>query len=186
MHCPARGRGGFAARARTAAKSHGSPERTALARGLLPTLEQTGRSLLVQSLAHLLVAVWNGVLLCSRDRRSARPLAALLACLVSLSGCAHRLEHGAKPQRLRRFVDPYSRNSIVCVPTAIGNLAGVPGVPLWLATVPFNDVSISTAARTVFVTAPAFAGGALTGLPFLPLSYLEPEVPCHAPPLEAR
>jgi hypothetical protein len=140
----------------------------------------------VQSLAHLLVAVWNAALLRCRERGPSRPLAALLACLVPLTGCAHRLEHGAKPHRLRRFVDPYSRNSIVCVPTAIGNLAGAPGLPLWLATAPLGDVYVSAAVRTVFVTAPAFAGGALTGLPFLPLSYLEPEEPCHAPVLAIR
>jgi len=97
--------------------------------------------------------------------------AALVACLLALTGCAQRLQEIDYWGDLKPVLDPYSRNSIVCVPTAIGNLiGGAPGVPLWLLS--------GGSLRPIVVDIPAFAVGGIVGLPFIPLSYLRPEDPC--------
>jgi hypothetical protein len=79
---------------------------------------------------------------------------------------------------------PYSRNLVVCAPTALGNYAGalVGGA----VSAPFAGVATligkggGEKVVRAFATGPALLVGGITGLPFLPLSYLFDENPCGA------
>lgn len=83
-------------------------------------------------------------------------------------------------------MDLYSRNVIVCLPTALGNAAG--GLPGTLLLAPFALVDLDKHQTTervagyltgAFVTVPALVGGGAVGTPFLPFSYLAEENPCN-------
>jgi hypothetical protein len=87
-------------------------------------------------------------------------------------------------------IDPYSRNGIVCIPTALGNvIGGVPGmIPLAPFGLVFGLVDLDeheTTGRVAswlffgFSTFPAIVVGGAVGTPFLPFSYLAPENPCN-------
>ncbi len=107
-------------------------------------------------------------------------LAMLLALLTT--GCAQRVRvFGA----VQPFADQYARNSIVCLPTGLGNLLGAPGWIAFSSDETTNSAANDTAGNVrrflynVFALAPAVAGGFVVGTPFLPFSYLGPEDPCH-------
>ena len=103
-------------------------------------------------------------------RGAGRARAGLLACAIALTGCAHRLQEYDLWAPLKPVLDPYSRNPIVCIPTAVGNIiGGAPGIPLW---------ALSGGLLRPLIDLPAFAVGGVVGLPFIPLSYLRPEDPC--------
>ena len=76
----------------------------------------------------------------------------------------------------------YSRNTVVCAPTAVGNLIGWPAglvlaAPVWLGMRPFSERNARYSANAV-ATVPTSVGGLLLGTPFLPLSFLTSEMPC--------
>jgi hypothetical protein len=112
----------------------------------------------------------------------ARAVAALLALLQI--GCAHR--SSGELGRLQPVVDPYSRNLIVCIPTAFGNVVG--GFPGLLPLAPFGLVDMDEHETTERIASylsgalslvPALVVGGAVGTPFLPFSYLADEDPCH-------
>ena len=102
------------------------------------------------------------------------------------TGCAQRMggDFFGKPA-----FDLYSRNPIVCIPTGIGNLAGVPGMLVVGPVVVAIDAAfdpdedgvfpwIVMPFSTVLVAIPAYAGGLALGTPFVPVSFLSDEDPC--------
>src|SRR5262245_22754553 len=113
----------------------------------------------------------------------------VVACLsLLLCACAQRTGFFGP---LDPVADEYARNQIVCLPTGIGNLAGLPGFILLL---PFGYLEerrgryddeigpvrvVQMTAFGVLVLGPAALGGFAVGTPFLPLSYLADEDPCH-------
>ncbi len=117
-------------------------------------------------------------------------LLALIAAVTSFgAGCAVDNDFYVddnEPRTLRnlprRMVYAYSRNEIVCTPTAIGNLIGLPAAPIFGAAgfvlaAPFMplDRELPKRVGTKAALVPILAGGAVTGTPFLPLSYLGEE-----------
>jgi hypothetical protein len=113
--------------------------------------------------------------------------------LAVLSGtaaaCAVR---GFPPQSgpLEPFVDAYSRNDLVCVPTFIGNVVGFSfTAPAALALViplaPFSGELAGEGAMLISLSGAYLVGG-IFGTPFVPPSLLLPEEPCltNPPPRE--
>ena len=109
-----------------------------------------------------------------------------LAILTLLAlGCAHRSPAGELGP-LQPLIDPYSRNGIVCMPTALGNAIG--GFPGQIPLAPFGLVDMDEHETTERVASwllfsfsvfPALVVGGAVGTPFLPFSYLAPEDPCN-------
>jgi hypothetical protein len=109
----------------------------------------------------------------------------LFALLLPCVACAHR----GSPDEfgpLQPVIDPYSRNLIVCLPTAFGNAAG--GLPGQLLLAPFAFVDLDKHQTTervagyltgALVLGPALVLGGVVGTPFLPFSYLAEEYPCN-------
>ena len=103
----------------------------------------------------------------------------ILAALL-LSACAHRGQVPVGP--LEPISELYSRNIVVCIPTAIGNFIGwapsmVIASPFWVVIRPFSARSASNVVSAL-VTGPTLLGGFVVGTPFLPFSYLLDEDPC--------
>ena len=123
-------------------------------------------------------------------RRRARSVACCLALcvLTSATGCASKLPEGqlAAFEPMRPLVTEFSR-PIVCVPTAVGNVAGgLAGAPLALAVFPFvwpatwfteDDDYLFQAYGTAFWGPVLLLGGA-TGAPFYPFSLLADDSQC--------
>lgn len=87
---------------------------------------------------------------------------------------------------MQPVMDAYSRNDVVCLPTALGNAVG--GLPGTLLLAPFALVDLDRHKTTervagyltgAFVTVPALVVGGAVGTPFLPFSYLAAENPCN-------
>jgi hypothetical protein len=103
--------------------------------------------------------------------------------LAELCGCAWRTE----PDALGAWtpaVNLYSRNKIVCVPTAIGNLSGgLLGALLISPIVAIEQLVASSETEEITRVAvgfPALLTGGILGTPFLPFSYLASEKPCQS------
>jgi hypothetical protein len=77
--------------------------------------------------------------------------------------------------------DQYSRNSIVCAPTLIGNALGTfVGSPFLLGAAKAKHEHWNLAADSLWYTGmvPVYALGGALGTPFLPFSYLKRSDPC--------
>jgi hypothetical protein len=104
-------------------------------------------------------------------------------------GCASTLEEGqlAGFEPLRKPITEFSRNAIVCAPTALGNtVGGLAGGVLALAIYPLvwpatlftaDDDYLFDAYGTAF-WGPTLLGGAITGGLFYPLAMRASERPC--------
>ena len=122
----------------------------------------------------------------ARTSRCGLPIAVVaLSALLATGGWGCALQTGPVGfESLAPVTRPYSRNLVVCAPTAVGNYAGalVGGA----VSAPFAGVAAligdggGEKVVRVFATVPALLVGGLTGLPFLPLSYLFDENPCGA------
>jgi hypothetical protein len=121
------------------------------------------------------------------SRRTLRCLS--ITALAFGIGCASTLEDGqlAGFEGMRGPITAFSRNPIVCAPTALGNAVGsLVGAPLALAIYPLvwpatfftsNDDYLFQIYGTTFWGPVLLSGGAIGGL-FYPLSLLRGEDPC--------
>jgi hypothetical protein len=129
----------------------------------------------------------------ARTSRSGLPIAVIvrvaLSALLASGGWGCALQTGPVGfESLAPVTRPYSRNLVVCAPTAVGNYAGalVGGA----VSAPFAGVAAligdggGEKVVRVFATVPALLVGGITGLPFLPVSYLFAEKPCGAEDLD--
>jgi hypothetical protein len=134
-----------------------------------------------------------------RTHRTSRPAgSSILASIFLATSCAQTGSGRLAPAPLHGAIEAYSRNEIVCVPTAVGNILGLTvGWALTLATLPLTlpvilladkhdwstrargDDSVLAKAGIGFLLFPAFLLGGVTGTPFLPFSYLAEESPCN-------
>lgn len=121
------------------------------------------------------------------EMRGALVSAILVFGLLTGGGCA--LQSGPPCLKgLAPVARPYSRNWVVCAPTAVGNYAGalaggVLSAP-FAATAELYREGAGEQVIRVFATVPALLAGGTTGLPFLPLSYLADENPCGTAEVE--
>ena len=104
-------------------------------------------------------------------------------------GCASTLEEGqlAGFEGMRERITEFSRNPMVCAPTAVGNtIGGLMGAPLALAIYPLvwpatlftsNDDYLFQTYGTTFWGPVLLTGGAFGGL-FYPFSRMMEEDPC--------
>jgi len=106
-------------------------------------------------------------------------LLVVLGILGMSSGCA--IINAGYDVTYYKPIEPalqaYSRNTIVCVPTAVGNIVGsLVGFPFLIAGYYFDDARKPLLTIGLF---PVLVGGFVTGTLFLPFSYLAPEDPCQ-------
>jgi hypothetical protein len=72
---------------------------------------------------------------------------------------------------------PGFRNTFVCLPTGIGNIAGV----VVIAPIVYPLVLVSENAAQGALLVASGIGGVATGTPFGPIGDLLPELPCRMP-----
>ncbi|MBW2267605.1 MAG: hypothetical protein JRH16_03435 [Deltaproteobacteria bacterium] len=126
----------------------------------------------------------------NRSHISQRPLRCLAIGVLALGiGCASTLEDSqlAGFEGMREPITAFSRNPIVCAPTALGNtVGGLIGAPLALAVFPLvwpatlftsDDDYLFQIYGTTFWGPVLLTGGAIGGV-FYPLSLLADENPC--------
>jgi hypothetical protein len=134
-----------------------------------------------------------------RKRRASRPAgSSILASIFLATSCAQTGGGELAPAPLHGVIGAYSRNEIVCVPTAVGNILGlsvgwaltVAALPLtlplilvadkrdWSTRARGDDSALAKAGIGVLLF-PAFFLGGVVGTPFLPFSYLAEESPCN-------
>jgi hypothetical protein len=122
----------------------------------------------------------------------------LLASMFLVTSCAQTHGGHNAPPPLDAAIEAYSRNQIVCVPTAVGNILGVivdwavivAALPVTLPIVLMvdkrdpspragDDDSIFVKAGLGVLMFPVLLIGGVVGTPFLPFSYLAPESRCN-------
>jgi hypothetical protein len=103
----------------------------------------------------------------------------LIACIVtiivfSLYGCAERGQLFPNFKAGQPILNLYNRNFIVSMPTQVGNVACVlPFLPFGLISIQPPSI-VEYAANTLITTC-----GAITGISFVPLSFICPENPWY-------
>jgi hypothetical protein len=125
----------------------------------------------------------------AKSRRSSGPLYAALFALTLGLGCGTNLP----PRQFLAYESRsseillFARNPIVCAPTVIGNGAGAVlgfglaasmSLPSYLAERFSGNEGLKERIDGALYLGPTLLGGALTGVVFLPISYLIGEHPC--------